>query len=362
MRTSIFWTKPYKLHTERNADPLGIDALREAMSDVLAPCLTKGTHSADEYLWVLIGLKWGATKIPSGFEVRIWPKFQRFERALKLYWWKFHIHRHFNGVNEVRNLAVNSRPNLNTALLKNERAAGLLGTYITSLRDIGLVDKHTLRPTDSGFEVVAGLDLQWDGRNIGSWERLQSIFSAISITSSHKTRLGGHLFADQLMLSPAKALISRASALKWAGIAEKLPPAQKRIAKACHVVNAWEHTTLQAFELILQGKKNLPGHLRKTLKQNARHVLAAKPFPPNWENTTLRDALLTALLIMSKSAPEKALLTLHKSVISERGGRAPWISALGKASLVEFNAPDRDDDYRFVNIKKLLRETKWRIK
>ncbi len=73
----------------RAVDPLGFDALREAMADELVPLLTGATRDADEYLWTLIGLRWAHESTGSSVDATIFNQgFAPFERALKQYWYK----------------------------------------------------------------------------------------------------------------------------------------------------------------------------------------------------------------------------------------------------------------------------------
>ena len=58
MASILFWNQPPTREPTRSVDPLGFDALREAMADKLVPLLTGATRDADEYLWTLIGLRW----------------------------------------------------------------------------------------------------------------------------------------------------------------------------------------------------------------------------------------------------------------------------------------------------------------
>ena len=51
MPSSLFWNQPPDRDPTRSVDPLGFDALREAMADKLVPLLTGATRDADEYLW-----------------------------------------------------------------------------------------------------------------------------------------------------------------------------------------------------------------------------------------------------------------------------------------------------------------------
>ena len=88
----LFWNRPYVFSPERAIDPLGFDALREAMSNVLVPYLTGATTHAEHYIAVVAGLRWARDTAASPDDDKVWQHFSRFERGLKQYW-----HRHHNG-------------------------------------------------------------------------------------------------------------------------------------------------------------------------------------------------------------------------------------------------------------------------
>jgi hypothetical protein len=148
MINSIFWNKSDKC--ERPGDPLGFDALREAMSDCVVPHLTGGTNHADDHLWVLVGLRWAHGEKGNKVDADVWEQFRKFERALKQYWEKFTKRHDYTGKDEVVEWCKDDRPTVFQPIFKNERAGGLLGSYIASLRVIGLVDKSALALTKVG--------------------------------------------------------------------------------------------------------------------------------------------------------------------------------------------------------------------
>jgi len=49
MVSNLFWNHPPERDRTRSRDPLGLEALREAMADTLVPLLTGATRDADEY-------------------------------------------------------------------------------------------------------------------------------------------------------------------------------------------------------------------------------------------------------------------------------------------------------------------------
>src|SRR6266404_6821168 len=85
-RSELFWNAPHKFESTRAVDPLGFDALREAMSNVLAPCLTGATRHAEHYIALAVGLRWAKSRATQSVDKNIWPYFELFERGLLQYW------------------------------------------------------------------------------------------------------------------------------------------------------------------------------------------------------------------------------------------------------------------------------------
>ena len=125
MFTSVFWNAPHKQLYERTGDPLGLDALREAMSDCLVPHITGATRHADDYVWILVGLRWAEQRASTAVDADIWEEFRKFERALKQYWHQFTTRRDYQGTRVVERLCKDARPNVNERILENERATGV---------------------------------------------------------------------------------------------------------------------------------------------------------------------------------------------------------------------------------------------
>ncbi len=174
----IFWNQPPSQNTTRSADPLGFDALREAMSDQLVPLLTGATRDADEYLWTLVGLRWAQESTGSSVDAVIFDRgFKLFERALKQYWYKFH-ERSGGGINEIKKLCSRSQPDVRVPILVDQRATGLLGNYIVSLRGIGLVQRNSLLLVEDATKRLLG-DVRFSPPTnwTTDWNRLKKAFS-----------------------------------------------------------------------------------------------------------------------------------------------------------------------------------------
>src|SRR5689334_19146518 len=85
-RSELFWNAAFPLESTRAVDPLGFDALREAMANLLAPFLTAGTRHAEHYVAVAVGLRWAKARAKSVVDKEIWPFFEVFERGLLQHW------------------------------------------------------------------------------------------------------------------------------------------------------------------------------------------------------------------------------------------------------------------------------------
>ena len=119
----VFWTGPSD-DDARPTDPLGLDAMREELSDRLVPCLTGRTRSHEDFFWSLVFFRWSAEEERTEEERA--RRFVHWESCLKVYW--AHLGRDgFAGVNHARTQAMESHaPSASfRPLLKNQRAQGM---------------------------------------------------------------------------------------------------------------------------------------------------------------------------------------------------------------------------------------------
>ena len=79
-----FWVKIPDYGRSRESDPLALSSIHDAAADVLLPYISGRTNKAEDYLWVLIGLRWSEKNAST--ESDIWERFENFEKALKLNW------------------------------------------------------------------------------------------------------------------------------------------------------------------------------------------------------------------------------------------------------------------------------------
>ena len=362
----MFWNKPCKMSTERPSDPLGLDTLREAMADVLVPSLSARTKYAEDYLWILLGLKWARAEAGSPLDADIWRHFARFERALKQYWFKLKIHPDFQGKREVTKRCENrDRPDLETPILLNERNTGMLGAYIVSLRSIGLIEEQSLALTKSGERLVDGLEFSLNMRDSSSWAALARCFKAVRFGNERFATLGRTLFSGSSpsMKSAALACRKRPSAADWVGLVGSgvLSSEQKIIARAANPTVLLERSMREGFAELLEGERKMGAGLRATMTNRARKLLSLKASPWKFddERWIAMDACLRALA--SGRSMEAALFDLHVTVAKDFRGNPPWLSAVGgPSSEIAFEPEQRKPDYRFRNLRRLVQQTRWR--
>lgn len=360
MITSIFWNTSHERPYERAGDPLGFDALREAMSDCLVPHLTGGTKYTDDYLWVLVGLRWARGGSVARVDADVWEEFRKFERALKQYWQKFTKRRDYMGKRAVKKLCEYDRPNVNQRILTDERTTGLLGTYITSLRAIGLVEK-SLAPTKVGDQLIRGVGFMAHPRTFTSWSALRDGYA----TTEREVRgcrkaLGNHLFRDDHMRCAASAMLKCPSALSWSGLTAHLSTAQRRVATACAAVLNVEEAMVSAFSELMTGRPSLTAAQRAQVQDASARVRDRHPIPDAWSNQPIAKALDGAWsACIDGRRIEQKLINLHVEVVHSVRGNEPWITVPGKESLIKFRPAFTGRDFRLRNLRRLVNETKW---
>jgi len=362
MTTTVFWNVSHKRQRDRAADPLGLDALREAMADCLVPHLTGGTRHAVDYLWVLVGLRWARETATTPVDADVWEEFRKFERALKQYWQKFTPRRDYLGKLEVSDRCNGDRPDVSRPILVNERATGLLGTYIASLRAIGLVDTKHLAPTKVGETLVRGVELPARARTFTSWPALRAVFEPTERDlQRRRPGLGPHVFLDERMRRAAIAFASRRCAATWYACGRShLSAEQRRVARACAAVLDVEEAMVTGFADLLDGRRRLDGSRKAQLRATAARVLARRPIPDLWSHHALATALERAWTLLARGpSPESALLNLHIEVTKCARGNDPWIQEIGEHTLVDFRPTFGGRDFRFGNLARLVSETRW---
>jgi hypothetical protein len=243
-RSELFWNAPHKLTSTRAVDPLGFDALREAMSNVLAPFLTGATRHAEHYVAVIVGLRWAKKRAGLALDKDIWPLFGAFERGLLQYWHRNPANRparrRYLGKKRIAILCQGKRPDVQAWILQDQRGVGLLGSYIESVRAIGLVKPGLIvTEEDAATQFLGDPRFEWAGTSPGNWEGLSEIFGHVDLRRAWP-RLGKLLFDSSIiseqrlqMHSSARAVCSSPNA-DWSRLAQSqaLLEPQRRIAAA----------------------------------------------------------------------------------------------------------------------------------
>ena len=364
----LFWNAPPKRDDTRAVDPLGFDALREVMADGLAPLLTGATRHADEYLWTLIGLRVAPQLADSTVDDEFFAKgFAPFERALKQYWLKFESRRS-GGVNTVEELIEGKCPTLSRPILADERATGLVGSYIVSLRGLGLIESNSLRVCSHETDkLLAAVEFNpKPTRWASSWKNLEQTFSQPDLRAA-KRRLGRLLFATSqpLMNAAARAVRRSPSARDWHQVRWDAPGCgQARVAKATESVAALGKTALLAFADLLKGDTSLPPKQLQQLRRMAERALQANPYPDGWatDNRLRRIMDITWSRLADGKDVEAALVELHVEVTRGIRQTDPWIERVGERSesFADWEPGRGAPDYRFANLFRLLIETGWK--
>ncbi len=221
-----FWSIPPDFGSNREQDPLGLSSVHEAAADALLPLLSGRTRNAEDYLWVLIGLRWAGSQAST--EIEIWAKFEIFEKALKLHWYDKGRRSGFAGVDAVRDHYQDRRTDLDFKLISNQRSQGLLGAYLRSLRSAGLVKPGSLALTDAGRSLIDHVVFQWAGKISGygwltrTFSRAQEGFSRRA-----KAELGGYLFDPESMRDVASKIRALGQRPSWRKTAAGLAPSKK---------------------------------------------------------------------------------------------------------------------------------------
>ena len=367
IQSGVFWNKPAKRDAVRAADPLGFDALREAMADTLVPLLTGATVDADEYLVTLVGLRWAHESSGSSVDATIFEEgFAPFERALKQYWYKFRG-RKSDGITIVKKLCDGAQPEVGRPILVDQRATGLLGHYVVSLRGMGLVGKGSLRVVEEAAECVLG-DMSFSPpRNwASSWSGLKKAFAGMDYKAARR-RLGVRLFegGGDGMTRAARSTLARPTATSWGQVARQyLDTEQARLAGATSPLVRFETRALEVFGGILRGETTLPASTRKTLRFLAAAAQDADPFPANWaSDNPLRSAISDALSSVTRGEEAvTALFRLHAAVTRDARRIEPWVSHLGDMpeNFQRWQPGGGIPDFRFGNLRTLIRQTGWR--
>jgi hypothetical protein len=110
-------------------------------------------------------------------------------------------------VDAVRNHYLARRTDLAFKLISNQRSQGLLGAYLRSLRNAGLVKPDALVLNDAGQSLIDRVVFQWAG-NFSGYGWLARAFSRAQEGFSRRMKgeLGGYLFDPDVMRDVASSI------------------------------------------------------------------------------------------------------------------------------------------------------------
>jgi hypothetical protein len=346
----IFWTEPPNDDDARPTDPLGLDGMREELSDRLVPCLTGRTWRHEDFFWSLVFMHWVREEGPTE-EARA-NRFLSWERCLKLHW--AHCGRSgFAGVKRARNQAgepgapsVRFRP-----LLENQRAQGLLGAHLGPLRKLGLVSETALSLTEKGLSLIAGagpapqlVDGNWKVWK-GAFDRAEKAFGA-----DFKRQLRKRLAEKMPDLYAALESRGWQKSAAWKKAAQHIGAIQRPYALLAEAFCPWADLLREQFHAIVQSSPKEPAPVLPPP--------LAQPIPrglKRWE------PLRSALRHWRGREADRVLADLHNEVFTERGyERDLWIcwedgrrmTYPGRASLT---VVPEGSDCRWANAVQLMR-------
>lgn len=372
--SEFFWNAPHAFETSRAVDPLGFDALREAMSNVLVPFLTGATRHAEHYVVVVVGLRWAKSRAQRPIDRDIWPLFARFERGLKQYWHRHPARRparnHYLGKIKIKEICSGQRPDIESPILQDQRGIGLLGNYIESLRAIGLVRPAQILVDESAATKFLGDPrFEWNGANPGSWATLDRKFAAVDMPVTW-ARLGHLLFdyngpeEDRLrMHSAARTLSAQLRATSWRQVAssKSLLRPQQRVAAAVALTTRLEKRLRELFSVLLEGNEppvDVSG--AKQMAALAGTLMRLRVIETVWPGEPPLARVLQRQfhrLTRCQCSPQD-LLSWHTEIARTRG-IDPWIREVGERSPIELSGQRYEPDFRYTNLRTLLNETKW---
>jgi hypothetical protein len=315
MFDGVFWSRPSDDDDARPTDPLGLDAMREELSDRLVPCLTGRTREHEQFFWSLVFVRW-AQEEEVADEARV-QRFLCWERCLKLYW----AHRRrdgFTGVNRARGQATASgAPSLTfRPLLKNQRAQGMLGAHLGPLRKLGLVAETSIALADEGPSLVAGAGAAPTLKS-GDWTGWSRAFARAgkAYDATFRRRLRARLAARMPGLHGALANAGWRTTMAWKHAARHIGESLRPFALLAHAFCPWADELRVLFhELVRASARARSPKLPPPLAAAIPRGLAS------W------DVLRPSLRRWHRSAADRVLADLHQRVFTERGyGRDLWI-------------------------------------
>lgn len=304
----VFWTEPPDTDDARPTDPLGLDGMREELSDQLVPCLTGRTWRHEDFFWSLVFVHW-AQEEEHTEEARV-NCFLNWERCLKIYW--AHCGRTgFAGVKRARDQAREPdaprmwfRP-----LLENQRAQGLLGAHLGPLRKLGLVSETALALTEDGssFIVGAGPASQLTDGNWGVWTRSFDR-AGKAFATDFKGRLRQRLAVNMPELYEGLKSTGWRQTAAWKKAAHYIGVTQRPFALLAEEFCPWADLLRRQFHTIVRSSP-----------QETAPVLPPALSQPIPRMLKRWGPLRHALRRWRRREGNRVLADLHKQVFTERG-------------------------------------------
>jgi hypothetical protein len=305
---NLFWTTPSTERDSRPTDPLGLDAMRTQLADVLVPCLTSRVSHPEDFYWSLLFLRWGSSDDNARER-----SFLECERLLKLWWVHTGRDRGFAGVEQAKRQAheVGAPRTAYRPLLKTPRAQGLLGAHLNPLRGLEFVRHDSLGLTPDGETLVRGGGEALEPVHNGDWRSLRRAFETAGrgFTTSFVEKLK-HRLADAMPdLERALRMVRWPERQSWGAAARHIGPKLAPYARLAGKFCDWADQVRARFDETVED-----GTLSRTPLPAALTV----PIPAAllaW--APLRDALQD--WPHSTSDPRAMFAELHRRVFLERG-------------------------------------------
>lgn len=365
MTSEAFWSRPPVFGHGREQDPLGLSSFHEAAADVLLPLLSGRTRKAEDYVWVLVGLRWAGEQAAADSE--IWDNFEIYEKALKLNWFHCGRCRGFAGVDAIKKHYEADRTDFDFKLISNQRSLGLLGAYIRSLRDAGLVKPGALALEDAAHALIDSVTFSWRGE-ISGYGWLSRTFARAQEGFNRHTfmELGRRLFDHADMCDVAATIKVLGQCPAWRKAASRLDTSTRKqiVAGVGDDIAVFSRQATKAFWCLLESEwRSAPVVQTGRLRQHAWRELVL-------HSSTMQGFREPFSKFLSEIGhhPKRALIQLHSEIWKRRGHPVPWI-LLNKGKIqirpdiaVKLPPSEVEWDLRWTVAHGLICQTGWRPK
>lgn len=300
----LFWTMPPDRERTFPSDPLGLDAVREELSDRLVPVLTGRTVRVEDFLWTLVIIKWSSAAESDDKRLG---KALEWERRIKLWWAHRDPTTSFTGVREARAQAeAHGAPRMSgDPLLGDQRSQGLLGAYGRPLRTLKLVQSGALRCTDDGDQLVRGAGAA-PSLSAGDWGQWDAAFARAEqgLLAAPAESMRALVCKSMPEVERALRAVRWSSVVSWGKVATHLGAATAPYARFAERFLRWSLEMSRAFDDALRRERVGPCPL---------------PVPPDIGLISWRQGVQPFVRALAKGdAPGKVLADWHASVYKSR--------------------------------------------